>query len=61
MLRPNPNFTLNLAITIITLLDSIGPKHFNTKTLQVSLLVFNFARYRTNNTTQKYFNFVVES
>jgi hypothetical protein len=61
MPRPNSNFVIGLVVTIITLLDSTIPKHFNTKILQVSLLVLSFARYGTKNVTQKFPNFVMES
>jgi hypothetical protein len=46
---------------IIILLNSIRPKHSNTKILQVSLFVFSFVRYETKNATQKFLNFVVEN
>jgi hypothetical protein len=61
MLRSNPNFAIGLGVTITTLLNSTRPKHFNTKILQASLLVLNFARFETNNATQKFPNFVVET
>jgi hypothetical protein len=44
MPRPNPNFVIGMGDMIIMLLDSTRPKHFNIKTLQVSLHVLSFAR-----------------
>jgi hypothetical protein len=44
MPRPNPNFVIGMGVMITILLDSIGPKHFNTKILQLSLHVLSFAR-----------------
>jgi hypothetical protein len=61
MPRLNPNFVIGMGVTITILLDSIGPKRFNTKILQVSLLVLSFARHETKNATQKFPNFVMES
>jgi hypothetical protein len=61
MLRLNPNFAIGLGVKITTLLNSIGPKHFNTKILRASLLVLSFARFETKNATQKFLNFVVEN
>jgi hypothetical protein len=61
MLRSNPNFVIGLGVTIITLLNSTRPKHFNTKILQASFLVLSFARFKTKNATQKFPNFVVEN
>jgi hypothetical protein len=60
MPRPNSNFAIGPGVTITTVLDSI-PKHSNTKILQASFLILSFARYGTKNTTQKKFNFVMES
>jgi hypothetical protein len=57
MLRLNPNFVIGLGVKITTLLNSIGPKHFNTK----ASLVLRFARFETKNATQKFLNFVVEN
>ncbi len=61
MPRPNSNFAIGPCVTITTLLDSIIPKHSNTKIFQGSFLVLSFARYGTKNTTQKFFNFMMES
>jgi hypothetical protein len=37
MPRPHPNFSIGLGVMIINLLDSIKPKHFNTKILKWDL------------------------
>jgi len=37
MPRPNLNFTIGMGVTIINLLDSIRPKHYNTKILKWDL------------------------
>jgi hypothetical protein len=60
MPRLDPNFAIGMGVMIIILLDSIRPKHFNTRILQVSL-VLSFTRFETTNATQKFINFVVES
>jgi hypothetical protein len=61
MPRLDLNFAIGMGVMIIILLDSIRPKHFNTRILQVSLLVLSFTRFETRNATQKFINFVVES
>jgi hypothetical protein len=39
---------------ITTQLDSIGPKHYNTKILQTSLFVLSFAKFETMKATQRF-------
>jgi hypothetical protein len=57
--KAKPYFVIG--VMIITLLDSTRPKHCNTKILQVSFFLFNFARFGTRNATQKFVNFVAKS
>jgi hypothetical protein len=61
MPRLNFNFTIGLDVTIITMLVSTKPKHFNTNILQYSFLVFSNTRSKIRNTTQKFLNFVTKS